>query len=137
MPTAERQELFALREARIRRLEDAYLHLRLRRARLEVSLLAGETKSSKERLMQSIANCPDLSPDIPLLTPLTLRPSVGHVWGPRSTTPPVPTAPSFPVEPLPSDSPSSLSMGTRQNAPGTGHKVTPIGSKAAGKSRRR
>lgn len=44
-----------LHDARIRRLEYAYLDLRLRRARLEVALLDMEQIASKQRLTESLS----------------------------------------------------------------------------------
>lgn len=88
MPPPDPETLLARREVRIRRLEDAHLHLRLRRARLEVSLLIKEMRASRERLVDSVKKCPPLtsaSPSSSLLlhppsSPLSLRPSPGRNW---------------------------------------------------------
>lgn len=51
----------AERDARIRRLEHAQLDLRLRRARLEVSLLEAERIASQERMKESLLRIKSLS----------------------------------------------------------------------------
>lgn len=54
----------ARRQVRIRKLEDKHLHRRLKRARLEASLLAQQVQASKDRLLAAQAG---LEPQAPLL----------------------------------------------------------------------
>lgn len=53
--------ILAFRNARIRQLEHKYLDLRIRRARLELSMLEREEPASEERLKESFTNIKHLS----------------------------------------------------------------------------
>lgn len=79
----DKTTILAQREARIRRLEDAFLQLRLRRAQLEASLLAKEVQAARERFSNALKKSPSSLSVVARAAqaaPMSLRPSLRRVW---------------------------------------------------------
>lgn len=79
----DKTTILAQREARIRRLEDAFLQLRLRRAQLEASLLAKEIQAARERFSNALNKSPPSLSAVALAAqsaPMTSRASLRRVW---------------------------------------------------------
>lgn len=75
--------MLAHREARIRRLEDAFLRLRLRRAQLEASLLAKEVQAGRDRFVSATKKSSSSLSSIAVAAcpaPMALRPSLRRIW---------------------------------------------------------